>query len=855
MEQGDQMVYFVAHSHLDAAWLWTFEETIAVLHDTCETVLRLMEQYPSFYFCQSSAQYYQWLEERYPETFTKIQRRVAEGRWEIVGGTWIEPDGNLPSGESLVRQFLYGKRYFHDRFGLDVDVAWLPDSFGFAWTLPQIMKNAGIHHFLTQKLNWNDSTRFPYYFFKWTAPDGSSVYAHQTVGTYHEAVDDAEILDQMATLTACHQWPHLLLLFGVGDHGGGVTRDMLERAFAYVHGKKALTGLFTTAKGYFQTLERHLDPTTVPEVTDELYLQYHRGTYTTNAQVKKNNRRAECLLEIAEKYATLAQRFNHPYPTADLKAAWELLLLNQFHDVLPGSAIPEVYAASEACFQQIFRTVHSIIAASLRAIASHIDTSGAGSPLLVFNPLSWPRTAVVEVPVNDVERPVDIVDEAGEVIPSQETGDGKLVFSADAIPSLGYTQYRVKPGARKRRRRTDLAVHETTERITLENAFLLVEIDKATGLVSRIFEKTTCQDALRDAGNRIQIFEDYPVRGRKALSSKSDASIFDAWEIFIYQQPDGIQYIELHEPVAVTLVDRGPVLARVAVRYRYAQAGRPDSTFTTEISLYHNRPWVEFTLHVDWHAAHRLAKVAFPLTVQSDFTAYEIPYGYIKRRNPCSPNATLAERAKYEVPGHKWIDHTHHDGSYGVSLLNDSKYGFDVVNNTIRMTLLRSATPPTELRAHFGLTVPGETTGMVTDQGPHHCVYGLYPHAAGFAEAGTPRKAYELNYPPTLLLESPHPGRLPRQHSFLSVHPSNVLLTTMKKAEDSDGVIVRLYESSGHDTEAVITVPNGLKRAVETDLLETKRTRVRLENGTIRLPLHKHEIKTILLETAEEKDG
>ncbi len=750
MATGDPTVYFIGHSHIDAAWLWTFTDTMEVVQDTCATVLRLMEEYPDFVFCQSSAQYYRWLEERSPGIFAEIQRRVAEGRWEIVGGTWVEPDGNLPSGEAFVRQFLYGQRYFRDRFGRVVDVAWLPDSFGFAGSLPQIMRKAGIRYFVTQKLNWNDATGFPYHFFTWRAPDGSTVLAHQTVGSYHEAVDDVRIRAQLAALTVCHPWPHLLLLVGVGDHGGGLTREMLDRAVTYVQKQQALAGAFTTAKGYLQTVERHLDPALLPVVADELYLQYHRGTYTTIAAVKQNNRRAECLLETAEKYATLAHLYQHPYPTQTLQAAWELLLLNQFHDVLPGSAIPEVYAESEACFHTLFHTVDEVIATSLQALAAHIDTRGTGDAFLVFNPLSWPRNAVIEVPVDAVACPVAIVDAAGAVVPSQVTSDGTLVFRADALPPLGYTQYRVQPGTRAGRRRTDLSVHETMERFTLENTVLRVDVAKATGLVHRIYDKVAGREVLRAAGNRIQIFEDYPVRGRKTLASNLDASRFDAWEVFIYQQPDGVRYTELQAPVAVTVVDRGPVLARVAVDYRYPQAGRPDSTFRTEIRLSANLPWVEFHLAVDWHAAHRLAKVAFPLTVQSDVTTYEIPYGSIQRRNPLSPHATLAERAKYEVPGQKWIDHTHHDGSYGVSLLNDSKYGFDVADNTLRMTLLRSATPPTELRAHFGLPVPSDTAGQVTDQGHHHCVYALYPHAADFAAAGTPQKAYALNYPPAL---------------------------------------------------------------------------------------------------------
>ena len=393
--------YFLGNSHLDAAWLWPFSETIEVFHDTCETILKLMHACPAFRFCQSSAQYYKWLE-KYPATFQKVKRRIEEGRWEIVGGSWVEPDGNMPSGESFVRQFLHGKRYFKEKFNVDVKVAWMPDSFGYAWTLPQIMKKSGIKFFLTTKMNWNDTTVFPYYFFNWTAPDGSSVFAHQTVGAYDETVDETRVLEQMKMLNSRQQLTDLLYLFGTGDHGGGVTLDMIKKAMEFVEGKKPVRGIFSTSEHYFSDLAKKTKGKNIPQINDELYFEFHRGTYTTQAKVKKNNRKAECLLETAEKFATLARKFGYPYPTEDLKEAWETLLLNQFHDVLPGSSIPEVYEDSEKCFNFIFKTVNSIISRSLKNIAAKVDTTGQGKSLLVFNSLSWAQTDVVELPLKDV---------------------------------------------------------------------------------------------------------------------------------------------------------------------------------------------------------------------------------------------------------------------------------------------------------------------------------------------------------------------------------------------------------------------------------------------------------------------
>jgi alpha-mannosidase len=324
-----------------------------------------------------------------------------------------------------------------------------------------------------------------------------------------------------------------------------------------------------------------------------------------------------------------------------------------------------------------------------------------------------------------------------------------------------------------------------------------------------------------------------------------DAAVFDAWEVFIYQQREGVKYVELKDPVEVKLVERGPVRARVSVKYNYAQEGRADSMFIQEIILYHKIPQVIFKLHVDWHAEHRLAKVAFPLNVHSDFTTYEVPYGFITRRNPISSNATLAERAKYEVPGQKWIDHSSEDGSYGVSLLNDCKYGFDTANDMIRMTLLRSARNPVGLRGVFGLPVDKEAEAELSDQGEHDIAYALYPHRSDFREASTARKAYEFNYPAIPIIEPNHEGNLPKAYSFVSVQPADIILTVIKKAEDSDNIILRFYETLGKDTKAVIRVAETLEAARETDLLENETSEMPIQERTIEAPISKHEIKTI----------
>lgn len=840
------MCYFVGHSHLDTAWLWPFSETIEVFHNTCETILKLMEKYPNFCFCQSSAQYYKWLEEKYPETFEKVKERIREGRWEIVGGTWVESDGNLPSGESFVRQFLYGKRYFKKKIGVDVKIAWMPDSFGYAWTLPQIMKKSGMEFFLTQKMRWNDSTFLPYYFFNWVSPDGSSIFAHQTVGSYNEPVIDARIFQQMQLLNERHGLGDLLILFGVGDHGGGVTEEMINRALEFINGEKQIRGRFSTVKEYFSILIEKTKKKSLPRISDELYLQYHRGTYTTQAQVKKNNRRAECLLEMAEKFSTLAQQYGQDHPNK-LEESWEKLLLNQFHDVLPGSSIPEVYKDSEKHFEIIFNTTKSVISNSLKTIASKVNTAGKGISLLVFNSLSWPRDDKVEVPLADLGNPkgIEIYDDQGRLTPSQRIEEEKkVIFIAERVPSIGYKEYRVIQTDRKPKFSTNLSAEETENIVKLENKFFVVKVDKTTGLVKSIYDRWSRREVLQDSGNIIQIFEDHPTSGRTSIIFPFDAVLFDAWEIYIYQQPKGVIYSELNDPIEVKLVEKGPVRARVLVKYKYGQEGRQDSSFIQEIILYHKIPLVEFRLHVDWHTEHRLAKVAFPLNVHSDLTTYEAPYGFVTRRNPLSPRATLSERAKYEAPGQKWIDHTCEDGSYGVSLLNDCKYGFDTINDTIRMTLLRSARYPQ--RSLLGLPEDKTAETELTDQGKHDIAYALYPHISDFKEALTARRAFQFNYPLIPLIESNHEGRLPKIYSFISAQPENIILTVVKKAEDSDDIILRFYETSGKDTkEAVIYIAGTLRRAEETDLMEEVMSEIPIQGKTVEINVGGYEIKTV----------
>ncbi len=832
----EDLVYLLGNSHIDAAWLWRAEETVEVCRNTFRQALDLMHRYPGFTFAQSSAQFYLWMEEKYPGLFEEIKRRVKEGVWELVGGAWVEVDPNIPSGESHVRQLLYGKRYFMDRFGVDVKVAWLPDSFGFPWTLPQIYAKAGIKYFLTQKLNWNDAAAFPYYVFWWEAPDGSRVLAHQTVGSYSENVDKERVMRQLRLLKRRQGIGDLLVLYGWGDHGGGPQPDMLERAMDLVEGRWPVKGRFSTALDYFRRLEE-LAAAGIPVVRDELYLQFHRGTYTTQARVKKYNRLGEALLETAEKLAVMAYLRGASYPKERLDQAWRILLFNQFHDILAGSSIPEVYEDAEKDFDEMFKMLYEVIDDATGYIASKIDTQGPGRALIVFNQLAWSRDGLVELEAvkTGFGKEVKVLDEKGVEQPAQLIDDGRsLLFIARDVPPLGYRVYRIVEGTPSRLE-TDLKAEEAEDSYVLENRHLRVVVSRKTGLVTSIYDKASGREFVDAKGcNVLQVFEDVPVPARRM---GSDVGL-DAWEIYIYQQVGGVRYVELTEPEKVELVEDGPVRAAVKIVYRYRQEGRPDSVFTVYVSLYSGMPFVDFRLFVDWHAAHRLVKTAFHLKVRGDFATYEIPYGWIRRRSYLSPEATLWEKAKWEVPGQKWVDYTDENGEYGVSLLNDCKYGFDMYNGVLRMTLLRSPRHP----KHYGVS---DETPPFTDQGMHEIRYALYPHPGDWRQARTPHLGYEYNYPLVIVLEPPHEGVMPSKYSMLSCRPGNVILTVVKKAEDGDGIVLRMYEAFGEASKAEITLGFEAGGAVETDLLERPMGSVEAMGNKLQVPIGICEIKTV----------
>ncbi len=802
-------LYLIGYSHIDLAWLWDKREGEDVWLNTSRTILNLMNEYPQWIYCAGQAAGYQWMEKDYPEVFSEIKKRIEEGRWEVVGGTWVEFDSNLPGGESYVRQLLYGKRWFREKFNKDVVIAWTPDSFGYNWNLAQIYKKAGMIGFLTQKINWNDTTRFPYHIFWWEGPDGSKLLTYFPVGGYGESLDTGAMLNQLKTIKSNVGIDENFAIFGVGDHGGGVTRTHLNRAFAFKKSSLFPKTEFVSAEKYFKHLLELSKIKQFPTYKDELYLEYHRGTYTSQATTKQNNRKGEISLMNAETLSSIAKIYGYNYPRNEIRTAWDILMFNQFHDILPGSSINQVYKDADNDYAKMFELTSAVSKNALQTIVNNINTHGDGDALVLFNSLPWVRDEIVEIDSTQFKQPLEnirILDQNGKILVTQitETSEGKkkLIFVANHIPATGYVVYRIVAGKDKQSYfENSLKISQTY----IENEFFKLTINSKNGNISSLIDKRYNKEYFGSGkeGNILQCFKDKHTE-------------YDAWNI------------KLHEEIPVILsygpeiVEHGPVKATLKIVKKIG-----NSTFIQYISLVKGIPQIFGRLEVDWKESHVMAKLAFQLNLSNDYAWYEIPYAAIQR---AAIPKTETDKAKWEVSAQKWIDYTNSDNQFGISLLNNSKYGFDTKGNVVRMSLLRSPKDP----------------DPEADMKHHIIEYALYPHVGTWQDAQTPRKGYEFNTPIITIMEENHDGILPNSKSFFSVEPKNVIISSIKIAEDSENeTVIRIYESSGKDTITEINLPSMPKAVVETNLLEEDPINIPFENNKIKIPIGHYEIKTL----------
>jgi alpha-mannosidase len=822
----------VGNAHIDMAWLWPWTETVEVVRNTFRSVLDLMREYPDFKFTMSSARTYEWMEEKYPDLFREIEKRVKEGRWEVIGGMWVEPDLNMPDGESLVRQILVGKSYFQNKFGVDVKIGWNPDSFGYNWQLPQIYKKSGMDYFVTQKLLWaKDYTTFPYKLFWWEAPDGSRLltyFPHDYAGGIEaeRLGNDLSVWAPAIYGAKLTDTPEMMHLYGVGDHGGGPTRSMLDNAERLMAANVAFPKLeFSTATAFFHDLEPKLPSLNVPVWKDELYFQYHRGVFTTQAETKRRIRRSEETLLNAEKLASLAMLEQRAYPQEDVQRAWKRLLFDHFHDIMPGSGIAVNYLDAQRNLRDVRRVGNDIIQDSLGEISAHVDTQRSGVPVIVFNTLSWPRTEVIEL---DAELPgpaqqVEVLDAAGKSVQSQllsmDAGTHRVrLLALVNVPAFGYNTYFVRATTKAPAAST---LKATTN--TLENEFIRLKIDLKSGCMTSLFDKRSQTEALAPAetdtggpkkfayGNLLQTFHDLPKQ-------------WDAWNIDADFED---QHWDLDSADEVQLAESGPLRAVIRIKKHFQ-----NSTFIQDVTMYPGVPRVDVKMQADWHEKHILLKVAFPVSAHNTKATFEIPYGSIER--PTTRN-TPAEQAEFEVPAMRWADIS--DDKHGFSLLNDSKYGYDAKGNVLRLSLLRSPAWP----------------DPHADEGHHEFTYSLYPHGGDWRQAQTVRRGYELNYKLLTRSTDNHQGMLPGAHSFVEVQADNVVVTAMKKAENDDSVILRFYEWAGKDGAVKITLPPGAQSASDADLMERPIAQIAIQGDTIAVPTKPYEIKTVKITFAAQR--
>ncbi|MCX8053857.1 MAG: alpha-mannosidase, partial [Armatimonadetes bacterium] len=668
------------HSHIDVAWLWPYAETKRKCSRTFSTVLRLMEQYPEYIFTQSQAQLYKFTQENYPELYSEIKERIKEGRWEVTGSMWVEADCNLCSGESLVRQILLAKNYFLDEFGVDTDVLWLPDVFGYAAALPQILKKAGIHYFSTIKINWSQVNRFPYTTFYWKGIDGTRVLAHFPPTTdYNAFPDPRKLMDQVKYFAEKDRSDWSLLSYGWGDGGGGPEPAHLE----YLRRSKDLEGLprcrQMKVSDFFHTIDGSAD---FPEWSGELYLELHRGTYTTQGRNKRYNRKAELLYRDAEILSSIASSFGHTYPYDELHREWERILCNQFHDVIPGSSVRSVYEETDKMYPEILGVGEKVVETAIAKIAGQVgsnsqlrdekhfrSSSREEKDVIVLNTLPWERLDLVSITCSG-EGDYAVLDPYGNEAVIQKQGD-RIAFMA-RVPSMGYATYRLV-SSKPLKAKSELKV----SRNRLENRFFRISLD-AKGVIKSIIEKSTGREVVPQGmrANLLQLFEDKP-------------NDFDAWDIDMFYDDKWEDIVDLRE---IEVVEEGPLFGSIRVTREFS-----NSSIKQTMRIYSDIPRIDFETWVDWHEDHKCLKAAFPVDVNVNTARYEIQFGNVVR--PTHTN-TSWDLARFEVCAHRWADIS--EQGFGVSLMNDCKYGHHTKGNVMRLTLLRSpkAVSYTHLRAH-----------------------------------------------------------------------------------------------------------------------------------------------------------
>lgn len=791
----DLTLHGIGHAHMDIAYLWPISQIRQKNARTYSNVLRLMERHSDYCFSHSQPQLYQWTKEDFPEIFARIKARVAEGRWEPMGGMWVEPDLNMPNGESLVRQIQLGRSWFATEFGPDAEtpVLWLPDTFGFPAQIPQLMALSGLTAFLTNKVNWNQFNQMPSSTTRWEGLDGSRVVA-QFLTTprdvqylpfptnYKSDLSAEEVIGTWERNTAKEAVTALPICYGYGDGGGGPTETLIGKAKAFAAMPGAPRLKMSTVRAFFEDIADAKLPTWVGEI----YLEGHRGVLTSQAWIKRANRQGEILLHEAEALGAIAHLATGHRPP-DLTRAWELLCLNQFHDVVTGTSVSQVFVDAHRQHEHIRDAGEAAVSAAMLALH---EVAEPGACALVANtrPFGGPTHAIVR---DELDAPMLLPE--GTPLAAQPVKWGTLL----ALPNVpAYSVASVGDGATEGVNVDPVRATLGEAGAVLENALIRIEIAQ-NGQLKRIYDKDADRDVLSEPGNQLQAFEDRPIS-------------WDAWDIDPFFE-DRLEVID--RPATLDLIEQGPLRAVLEVAHDWRA-----SKIKQKITLWHDSKRIDFATYVVWAERHILLKVAFPVAIRCSRATYEVQFGQVDR--PTHRN-TSWDWARFEVPAQKWADLS--EAGYGVALLNDCKYGYDIAGNVIRLSLIKSSTMP----------------DSGADQGGHRFTYSLLPHTGDWRN-GVREAAYALNMP--IRCDPVERGQGKTLEGF-GTDARNIVIETA--VIDSGALILRLFEAHGARGTVTISLPERVTFAAKVDLLGKELEPVALADGHAELWVRPHEIVTL----------
>lgn len=793
----DVTVTMLGHTHIDVAWLWRLRHTREKVARSFSTVNRMMDQYDHYTFLQSQAQLYEFIKQDYPDIYEHIKRRVAEGKWEPSGSMWVECDCNLASGESIVRQILVGKNFFQKEFGYNNEFLWLPDVFGYSWALPQILKKSGVDTFMTTKISWNDTNKMPYDTFTWRGMDGTEITSH-FVTTSDTDADSYTYNGDTRPYAVKGVWDNyhnkdfnkdLLISYGYGDGGGGPNRDMIE-TISHINKIPGIPKVrVETGTQYFRRLNENIKKNEMegylPIWDGELYLEFHRGTYTSQAYNKMMNRRLEFALRDVEMLSVIAGQLGVvPYEKEALLKAWKIVLCQQFHDILPGSSIKEVYEDSHVEYEKAAALLKGIMEKANKGLLTEEKDS-----YTIWNNSNWKRDSYISI--TDASKEDSFMDEKGNNLPCTVKEGEASVFIKDMEPFSFVTIKKVKA------ENEHMAKQISSNQVSTE--YYTVSWNDQ-GQLTRIYDKEAGRELLAKGkcGNVLQVFEDKP-------------RCFDAWEL----EPTLELKTDIIDCCKEITVEENLLGTFVSFAWEYHK-----SLIKQTMHLYHHKKRIDFKTQVEWEERQKLLKVAFPVNIRAVDARYDIQYGNIRR--PITRNNTW-EAAKFEVVAHKWVDLW--ETGYGVALLNNCKYGHDVKEDTMRLTLIKSAIDP----------------DYTADLGHHEFTYSILPHTKEWYQSDIEKEAFDLNNP----LKGAAGRPMCEQGSLFTFDNEYIMVDCIKQAENSEDTVIRFHEYAGSRGSVSIDSKIPIRSWYECNLMEEQTEDY--HEGAVRLDIKPYEIKTILV--------